>query len=71
MNLTWVAHHEGETYEDTYRCADLGDEVAYQIPAALADDLETAQARLDAATTAIATYITHHRLTPQPISETD
>lgn len=60
MNIAYVAHHEGETLEDTYRRADNGDEFAYPIPAELSDQLETAQNALDQAVTAVRRYIAEH-----------
>lgn len=56
----YVAHHQGETLEDTYRRTDCGDEYGYLVPAVLVDDLEAAQAALDQAVAAVRRYITEH-----------
>lgn len=65
---SWVTHHEGETLEDTYRVSD-GDEYGYQVPAALAAELEAAQACLDAAVEAIREYIDQHGLVEQELDD--
>lgn len=58
----YVAHHQGETLEDTYRRADCGDEYGCQVPRELVDDLETTQAAADAAVEAVRRYIAEHNV---------
>lgn len=65
----YVAHHQGETLEDTYRRADNCDEFGYPVPAELVNELETAQNALDAAVKAIRDYIDQHSVQEVDLGE--
>jgi hypothetical protein len=69
-SMVWVAHRNGETLEDTYQRPDPDDdEFGYQVPAALVEEIEAAQARLDAAAEAVRAYIEANGPEEQEIPE--